>query len=73
MRQTLLQASPARVRAVLLPRLLQRIARHRVPLRPGRHYPRPNDNQPKAKGRGRYQRATKLKGKRIDKLEPVAA
>src|SRR5260370_13210601 len=43
MRQSLITATPERVEEVLLPRLLERIARHLVPLRPGRHYPRPKD------------------------------
>jgi hypothetical protein len=73
LRPALLQASAARVRQVLLPRRLERMARHRVPLRPSRHYPRPKDSQPKAKGKGRYQRAHKLRGTNVDKLEPVGA
>ncbi len=44
MRQSLLTATPQRVAEVLLPRLLERIAEHLVPLRPGRHYPRPKDS-----------------------------
>jgi hypothetical protein len=40
MRASLLTSSPQWVRAVLLPRLLSRIAEHQVPERPGRHYPR---------------------------------
>jgi hypothetical protein len=44
----------------LLPRLLDRIASHTVPLRPGRHYPRPNDTKSKNKGNGRYQAASKM-------------
>jgi hypothetical protein len=51
---------PQHVAAVLLPRLLERIASHRVALRPGRHYPRPNDKKAKNKGHGRYQKASKL-------------
>src|SRR6266852_2454466 len=43
MHQSLMTATPERVQAVLLPRLLERIAQHLVPLRPGRHYPRPKD------------------------------
>lgn len=50
--QTLMTASPSRVRKVLLPRLLGRIAGHHVPLRPGRHYPRPNDTKVKNNGHG---------------------
>jgi Transposase DDE domain len=40
MRQTLLTADPRRIRQFLLPRLLERIAQHRIAFRPGRHYPR---------------------------------
>jgi hypothetical protein len=40
MRSSLLTSSPQWVRDVLLPRLLDRIAEHQVPERPGRHYPR---------------------------------
>jgi hypothetical protein len=61
MRETLLHADAERVRRVLLPRLLERIASHRVPPRPGRHYPRPRDTKPKSKGHGRYQKPSKLK------------
>ncbi len=71
LRQTLLHSSPAHVQRVLWPRLLERIASHRVPLRPGRHYARPGDSKPKAKGKGRYQKASKLRGTKIGKLEPM--
>jgi hypothetical protein len=37
------------VNAVLLPRLLRLLAENLVPLRPGRHYPRPRDGKPKTK------------------------
>ena len=60
MRQTLITASPRRVRQVLLPRLLKRIAQHLVPQRNGRHCPRPNDAKPKNKGNGRLQLPAKL-------------
>jgi Transposase DDE domain len=60
MRQTLLLATPEYAQQVLLPRLLQRIAAHRVPLRPGRHFPRPRDTKAKYKGKGRYQKPSKL-------------
>jgi DDE family transposase len=40
MRQSLLTATLPWASRVLLPRLLDRIAEHRVPERPGRHYPR---------------------------------
>ncbi len=59
LRETLLHANAEHVRRVLLPRLLARIAGHRVPLRPGRHYPRPRDAKPKYKGKGRYQKPSK--------------
>lgn len=58
--QTLLHAKAEHVRRVLWPRLLGRIAGHEVPLRPGRHYKRPGDTQPKNKGRGRHQKPQKL-------------
>jgi hypothetical protein len=50
-RHALLSADPQRVRRILLPRLLSRIAEHLVPLRPGRHYPRPADRYKKHKYR----------------------
>jgi hypothetical protein len=56
MRQTLLLADPQRLHRVLLPRLLWRIAQHLVPLRPGRHYPRPADKYKKKK----YRQSAKL-------------
>jgi hypothetical protein len=46
MRPALLAASPRWVGCVLLPRLLDRIAEHQVPLRPGRHYPRKKKSKP---------------------------
>jgi hypothetical protein len=55
-RHALLLADPQRVRRVLLPRLLWRIAQHLVPLRPGRHYPRPADCYRK----GKYRQTAKL-------------
>ena len=58
----LITASSQRVRTVLLPRLLDRIAAHRVPHRPGRHYARPNDTKRKNKGNGRFQRPSKIRG-----------
>ena len=60
MRETLMTASPARIRNVLLPRLLQRIAEHRVLPRPGRHFPRPNDTKVKNLGRGKKRIPSKL-------------
>ena len=43
MRPALLASTPQRVAAVLLPRLLARIAQHKIPFRPGRHFPRIGD------------------------------
>jgi hypothetical protein len=60
MRAALLIAAPQRVQNVLLPRLLERIARHQVPSRPGRHYPRPHDTKTKNCGRGKHKRPHKL-------------
>lgn len=60
MSQTLMTASPQRIAVVLLPRLLARIASHRVVSRPGRHFPRPNDTKPKNKGNGRIQQPAKV-------------
>ena len=49
MHRTMPGAGPGRVESVLLP---QRIAGHRVPERPDRHDPRPNETKAKNKGRG---------------------
>lgn len=46
MRPALLTASPDWASEVLLPRLLDRIAEHQVPLRPGRHYVRRKKSKP---------------------------
>jgi len=46
MRPALLAASPDWASRVLLPRLLDRIAKHQVPLRPGRHYARRKKSKP---------------------------
>lgn len=43
----LITSNPSWVTEVLLPRLLDRIASHMVPLRLGRHYPRPKDAKSK--------------------------
>jgi hypothetical protein len=51
MLEALLKSSPQHVACVLLPRLCKRIAEHVVPLRPGRHYPRPSDGYAKKKYR----------------------
>ena len=60
MSQTLLTASPQRASCVLVPRLLVRIAEHQVPLRPGRHYPRPGDTKVRNKGQGKHRLPSKL-------------
>jgi transposase len=59
MRQDLIRADSDRLHRVLLPRLLERIATVRVPLRPGRHYPRPNDSKIKNLGYGKKRLPTK--------------
>jgi hypothetical protein len=46
MRRSLLTSRPQWVSQVLLPRLLDRIAEHQVPSRPGRHYPRRKESKP---------------------------
>jgi len=58
--QSLVTSPLEHVRTILLPRLLRRIASHRVPLRPGRHYPRPNDTKVKNLGYGRKKLPSKL-------------
>ena len=65
MRSAFLTATPVWTRKVLLPRLLERLASHLVPLRPGRHYPRPNDTQTKNCGGGLTKKPSKL-SKRIN-------
>ena len=60
MAASLIQATPQRAAQVLLPRLLGRIASHLVPLRPGRHYPRPHDTKIRNKGQGKLKLPSKL-------------
>ena len=60
MRPSLLCASVQYAQSVLLPRLLERIGAHRVPLRPGRHFPRPRDTETKNKGNNRHQKPSKI-------------
>jgi Transposase DDE domain len=60
MSESLILASTGRAERVLLPRLRDRIRSHGVPLRPDRHYPRPNDTKPKNKGKGKKQVPSKL-------------
>lgn len=43
LRPALLASTPQRIATVLLPRLLARIAQHKIPFRPGRHFPRIGD------------------------------
>ncbi len=60
MRAAFVWSSPEHIRRVLLPQLVERIARHIVPFRPGRHYPRPGDTKTKNKGRGKRRLPNKL-------------
>ncbi len=60
----LIVTPPGRVAAVLLPRLLRRIAAHVVPFRPGRSYARPRDGRIKNHGHGKTRRPHKLRSKR---------
>lgn len=55
MGQGLLGASQRHAERTLRPRLLELIGSHRVPFRPGRHYPRPNDTKPKTDKHGKKQ------------------
>jgi hypothetical protein len=57
---SLVQAGPGRAAGELVPRLLSRMASHRVLFRPGRHYPRPHDTKVKNKGKGKKQLPSKL-------------
>lgn len=59
LRTLLIVNSPTFVRNVLLPRLLQRIAQHKISIRPGRHYPRPGDKYKL----GKYRKRSKLRVK----------
>lgn len=47
----LMLAAPRRAERELLPKLLERVASHRVPLRPGRRYPRPDDARIRNRGK----------------------
>lgn len=66
MRSAFLANTSEWARKVLLPRLLERLASHLVPLRPGRHYPRPNDTQAKDCGVGRSKQLPSKLTKRIN-------
>ena len=61
MRPSLLSATPQWAAQVLLPRLLDRIAAHRVPVRPGRHYPRKKKRRKPGKKSGKRPSAKKQK------------
>jgi hypothetical protein len=69
----LITSSPRHVSRVLLPRLLERLASHVVPLRPGRHFSRPGDTRTKSKGNGRIARPAKLKSTRQTTVRKRAA
>jgi hypothetical protein len=60
----LIVTPPGRVAAVLLPRLLRRIAAYLVPFRPGRSYARPRDGRIKNHGHGKTRRPHKLRSQR---------
>jgi hypothetical protein len=60
LRLPLLTSSLHRACHVLLPRLCERIASHKVPERPGRHYRRPHDTDIKKGTRGRIRLPSKL-------------
>jgi hypothetical protein len=64
MASLLIITPPERVARVLLPRLLARIASHRVPFRPGRSYARPRDGRIKNHGHGKTRRPHKLQTNR---------
>jgi hypothetical protein len=67
MRPALLAASPQWAGCVLLPRLLDRIAEHLVPSRPGRHYPRKRKSKPhntNTKSRPKAKKRTPVDAKR---------
>lgn len=59
LRPLLLTASSATVRTILLPRLLERIAQHRIAIRPGRHFPRLGDKYKL----GKYRKRSKTNAK----------
>ena len=61
MRSALLTSEPQWVRNVLLPRLLERIAEHQVPERPGRHYPRRKKSKKSDNKKKSHKKPTKRK------------
>ena len=60
LRPALLAADVKQVAEYLIPLLLERIASHIVPWRPGRYDSRPGDRQVKYKGKGKYRQPSKL-------------
>jgi hypothetical protein len=60
MRFVLITSNPNRITRLLLPRLLQRIGSHLVPLRPGRRFPRLNDTKTKHRSCRRKTLSAKL-------------
>jgi hypothetical protein len=62
-RVLLIISSAKHVSKHLLPKLIKDITTHVVPLRPGRHFPRPKDTQTKNKGYGQKQKPAKLTSK----------
>jgi hypothetical protein len=74
MRSSLLTSSLPWVRDVLLPRLLDRIAEHQVPERPGRHYPRRKKSK-KSTGKKKSKKSNrkkKSKKKATNRKAPTA-
>ncbi len=63
-RASLLSATLQWATQVLLPRLLDRIAAHRVPVRPGRHYPRKKRRKAGKKSGKRSSGKTKRQSKK---------
>jgi hypothetical protein len=61
MSPSLLTTTPQRAAAVLVPRLLSRMAKRLVPARRGRHYPRPGETKVRYKGRGHYKIPSKIR------------
>jgi hypothetical protein len=60
LRHALLTADAQKVEGYLLPLLLERIASHHVPWRPGRYDTRPRNRKVKNKGGGRLQQPSRL-------------
>jgi hypothetical protein len=60
LRTLLITQSEQHVRTVLLPKLLERIAQHRIVVRPGRHFPRAGEKYEL----GKYRKRSKICAKR---------